>query len=570
MEGIFEPVLNAIKDWFYSVLYRFQAGVCYLIDFIKQIFYKLCGLDTVVVDGKKVDLVSSLVQSNTIHRVFLTVMLIGVILLTIFLIVALIRANYQSNERRTRGAIMAKAGQSFLIFLLIPFLLLAGMTLVNAIMASLNSAMQVHIIDGQSAIGGQMLITTGNNAFIGPSGEREAIERMFLSGELDYNNLSVVRRYYDITEMNYVIGILGGLVMLVMFVISSITFIQRIFDIILLYIISPITTSTIPLDDGNRFRVWKDMLISKILGAYGIILVMNLFFLIMPQVNRMTFFDNGFQNGLVYFLFMIGGAFAITKANLVISQLCGSQAGGREFAQMIYNFRSGIAFGKATTGAIGAVVGRAVGGTDYLKHRKQGHTKGESLNMSVHSNRNQRVVQEGNSKHPKADKAKQIAGAPLRLATLPVGVVKDLMQGGLITAGKNFIPRLKNVAVGKTLTNRADVKPKTPKAETAAQASQATKKAEEVVSKTSRNENTSGGDIPPNNPPADNDNSGGGDMTSTRDSDVSVDTSATGAAGKNKGADTGSTRESSGRTTLTPIDDEEDDGNADNTEEHKD
>lgn len=190
--------------------------------------------------------------------------------------------------------------------------------------------------------------------------------------------------------------------------------------------------------------------------------------------------------------------------------------------------------------------------------------------MSVHSNRNQRVVQEGNSKHPKADKAKQIAGAPLRLATLPVGVVKDLMQGGLITAGKNFIPRLKNVAVGKTLTNRADVKPKTPKAETAAQASQATKKAEEVVSKTSRNENTSGGDIPPNNPPADNDNSGGGDMTSTRDSDVSVDTSATGAAGKNKGADTGSTRESSGRTTLTPIDDEEDDGNADNTEEHKD
>ena len=443
------------------------------------------------------------------------------------------------------------------------------MTLVNAIMASLNSAMQVHIIDGQSAIGGQMLITTGNNAYIGPSGQREAIERMFLSGELDYNNLSVVRQYFDITEMNYVIGILGGLVMLVMFVISSITFIQRIFDIILLYIISPITTSTIPLDDGNRFRVWKDMLISKILGAYGIILVMNLFFLIMPQVNRMTFFDNGFQNGLVYFLFMIGGAFAITKANLVISQLCGSQAGGREFAQMIYNFRSGIAFGKATTGAIGAVVGRAVGGADYLKHRKQGHSKGESLNMSVHSNRNQRVVQEGNSKHPKADKAKQIAGAPLRLATLPVGVMKDLMQGGLITAGKNFIPRLKNVAVGKTLTNRADVKPKKPKEETVAQATQAARKADDAVNKTTeftRDSDTGG---TPTNPAhsADEGGTDGGDMTSTRENDVTVDTSATDAAGKNKGADTGST---GGHTTLTPIDDGEDGDNADNSEEHKD
>lgn len=462
-------------------------------------------------------------------------MLIGVILLTLFVIIALIRANYQSNERKTRGAIFAKSAQSLLIMLLIPFLLLAGMTLVNTIMASINTSMQIYITEGQSSIGGQMLITTGNNAFIGSEWRREEIERMFLSGELDYNNLSVVRQYYDITEMNYVVGVLGGLVMLVMFVISSITFIQRIFDIILLYIISPITTSTIPLDEGNRFRVWKDMLISKILGAYGIILVMNLFFLIMPQVNRMTFFDNSFQNGLVYFLFMIGGAFAITKANLVISQLCGSQAGGREFAQMIYNFRSGIAFTKATTGAVGAVVGRAIGGSDYLKSRKQGHTKGESLNMSVHSTRNQRVVQEG-SKHPKVDKAKQIAGAPLRLATLPVGVVKDLMQGGIITAGKNFIPRLKNVAVGKTLVNRADVKPKKPKEERVAQATDAAKKVEDTVQKEEDKEST--------------------DTSSTRTTDsTSSDTSPT--------EDT----EVSGSTTLTPKEGEED---ADHSEEHKD
>lgn len=210
-----------------------------------------------IVDGEKIDLVSSLVQSNTIHRVFLTIMLIGVILLTIFVIIALIRVNYQSNERKTSGAIIAKAGQSLLIFLLIPFMLLAGMTLVNTIMASVNSSMQIYITEGQSSIGGQMLITTGNNAFIGSESNRKEIERMFLSGELDYNKLSVVKQYYDISEMNYVVGILGGLVMLVMFVISSITFIQRIFDIILLYIISPITTSTIPLDEGNRFKVGK-------------------------------------------------------------------------------------------------------------------------------------------------------------------------------------------------------------------------------------------------------------------------------------------------------------------------
>jgi len=454
-------ILDELKDWFFELIYKLQSGICYLIDFIKEVFFKLCGLDTVKVNGQDTDLVASLVQSNTIHRVFLTVFLIGVILLVIFLIIALIRANYQGNEKKSRGAIMAKAGQSFLICLLVPFLLLAGMTLVSTIMGSLNNAMQLHITDSPSKLGGQMLITSGYNAFKGSAESRAAIETMFLTGELDYNNLGHVRMFYNIHDINYVIGIFGGLVMLIMFAISSITFIQRIFDIILLYIVSPVSISTIPLDDGNRFRVWKDMLIAKLLGAYGIILVMNLFFLIMPQISSMQFFESSFQNSLVDFLFIIGGAFAVTKANLVISQLCGAQAGGREFAQMIYNFRSGLAFMRATGGIIGGTVGRVVGGADYLKNRKKGNTKGESLNMALHSTRNQQTMQQGQKS--KAQKAKQYGGAVTRLATMPVGVLKDFMQGGIIQAGKNLGPRLRNVATGTTLTSRAEVKPKIPK-----------------------------------------------------------------------------------------------------------
>lgn len=457
-------ILDELKDWFFELIYKLQSGICYLIDFIKEVFFKLCGLDTVKVNGEEKDLVSSLVQSNTIHRVFLTVFLIGVILLVIFLIIALIRANYQGNEKKGRGAIMAKAGQSFLICLLVPFLLLAGMTLVSTIMGSLNNAMQMHITDSPSKLGGQMLITSGYNAFKGSAENRAAIETMFLTGELDYNNLGHVRMFYNIHDINYVIGIFGGLVMLIMFAISSITFIQRIFDIILLYIVSPVSISTIPLDDGNRFRVWKDMLIAKLLGAYGIILVMNLFFLIMPQISSMQFFESSFQNSLVDFLFIIGGAFAVTKANLVISQLCGAQAGGREFAQMIYNFRSGLAFMRATGGIIGGTVGRVVGGADYLKNRKKGNTKGESLNMALHSTRNQQTMQQGQK--TKGQKAKQYGGAVTRLATMPVGVVKDFMQGGIIQAGKNLGPRLRNVATGTTLTNRAEIKPKIPKGST--------------------------------------------------------------------------------------------------------
>lgn len=553
-------MFDSLKDWFYGMLYQLQAALCSLIDFIKRIFFKLCGLDTVLIDGEKSDLVSSLVQSNTVHKVFLTIMLIGVILLTVFVIIALIRMNYQSNEKKTRGTVIAKAGQSFLTLILIPFIMLASMTLVNVIMASINISMQEYVTDGQTLIGGQMLITTGNNAFIESSGNREIIEKMFLTGELDYTKLSIVKNYYELSEMNYVVGILGGLVMLIMFVISSITFIQRIFDIILLYIISPISISTIPLDDGNRFRVWKDMMIAKMLGAYGIILVMNLFFMIIPQVSRMTFFNNRFENGIVYILFLIGGAFAITKANLIISQLCGSQAGGREFAQMIYNFRSGIAFTKATTGAVGAVLGRAVGGSDYLKNRKKGNSKGESLKMSVNSTRNQTVKPEGKKK----SKAKQYGGAVTRLATMPAGVVKDLMQGGVIQAGKNFVPRLRNVATGSTLTNRAEVKPKKSREDKKDMTTKNAKKAEELATKITSstrdddNANTSldrSSDMGTAN----------ADTSSTRSAETvapSVKNTSTGTIKTN----TGSTRDTeSGKITLKPKGEE----NENNSEEHK-
>ena len=453
---ILEDLLQGLLELICSLFYGMFSGICLLIDFIKTIFYKLCGIETVEIEGEQGDLLSNLLESDIIKRVFLTIFIIGFILLIMFTIIAIIKSNYQ--EKQNWKTVLSKTGQAFFIMLLIPFTVLVGVMLTNTIMSSINQAMNVYPSSGQGTIGGQFLITIGHDAYKGLIDQSQA-EAMFVSGELNYAKLSVVKQYYDITELNYVIGLLGSLVMLVMFVISAITFVQRIFDIVLLYIISPVSISTIPLDEGNRFKVWKDMLISKILSAYGIILVMNLFFLIIPQVYQIKFFDNSFQNGVVYILFLIGGSFAVTKASRVISQLTGAPATGGEMAQMIYNIRSALAFTRATKGVVNGIIGGAVGGSDYKKMRKQGKTKGESLNASLHSTRNQRVVQEGQKK----SKAKQIGGFGTRLATLPAGILRDFSKGGLIQVGKNFIPRMRNLFTGDTMISRADILKKAPK-----------------------------------------------------------------------------------------------------------
>ena len=453
---ILEELLQGLLELICSLFYGMFSGICLLIDFIKTIFYKLCGIETVEIEGEQGDLLSNLLESDIIKRVFLTIFIIGFILLIMFTIIAIIKSNYQ--EKQNWKTVLSKTGQAFFIMLLIPFTVLVGVMLTNTIISSINQAMNVYPSSGQGTIGGQFLITIGHDAYKGLIDQSTA-EAMFVSGELNYAKLSVVKQYYDITELNYVIGLLGSLVMLVMFVISAITFVQRIFVIVLLYIISPVSISTIPLDEGNRFKVWKDMLISKILSAYGIILVMNLFFLIIPQVYQIKFFDNSFQNGVVYILFLIGGSFAVTKASRVISQLTGAPATGGEMAQMIYNIRSALAFTRATKGVVNGIIGGAVGGRDYKKMRKQGKTKGESLNASLHSTRNQRVVQEGQKK----SKAKQIGGFGTRLATLPAGILRDFSKGGLIQVGKNFIPRMRNLFTGDTMISRADILKKAPK-----------------------------------------------------------------------------------------------------------
>lgn len=557
-----EWFFDTFFGWIYDIFYTLQKSICYLLDFIRDIFCKLAGIETVKIDGGEEEILTHFITPPAIRNAFLGVLLVGVILLFVFVIIAIIKSEAADPQhKKTKGQILVKSLQSFIIFLLIPFLLIAGIMLANVVVGAIHASMTGSMLDGNTAstIGGQILVTSGYDAYIGPAGSRAEIERMFVTGQLDYNSLSVVKQYYDLSEMNFFVGIAGGLVILVMFVMSAVMFVQRIFDIILLYIVSPASVSTIPLDDGGRFRIWREMLVSKVLSAYGIILSMNIFFLVVPQISQITFFGNAFKDGIVQLLFVIGGAFSITKANMIIAQLTGSNAGMQEMQQMMSNVHSGMHMvhtaGRVAAGAAGMIIG----GTDLLTNRKHNATIGESLSAAIHSTRNQRYEDDGTDDDPgggpdgggaggapengtdvqdaakkndggqntppadteqnsagdatppaenrtddivseaasadvkdtqsegdetaaangqseQADNVEQaaeksrvtfgtVAKGATRLATLPAGMLKDMIQGGVITAGKNFIPRVRNIVQGKSAVNHAVVRRPIEKAE---------------------------------------------------------------------------------------------------------
>lgn len=454
--------MDWLTNWIFDLLYGIQKSICYIIDFIKDIFYMLAGIEPVKVDGQESDLLSHFLLSDAVKKAFWLVVLIAVILLVLFVIIAIVRSEYANGEnKKSKTLILGKACQSFIIFMLVPFILLTGITLSNTVVSSVNQSMNPYVLEqGQEAtIGGQILVTSGYYAYIGEESEREEIEIKFITGELDYNNKDVVSQYYKIRDLDFFVGIIGSLVILVMFVMSAISFIQRIFDIILLYIISPISVSTIPTDDGQRFKQWKEMLIGKVLGAYGIILSMNLFFIIIPQVQQIAFFGNAFKNGIVKILFLIGGAFAVTKANIVIANLTGSHAGGSETRELIANMRTGKNITRAVGSTALGIGGAVLGGKAFVSGNKSGGFSGGM--KSTFTNPASKTITASEN----ATNGQRYGRLPSRIATLPLGVLKDVVSGGVVGAGKNFGARVNNVIHGNSVFNHAQppVKPNTNK-----------------------------------------------------------------------------------------------------------
>ena len=211
------------------------------------------------------------------------------------------------------------------------------------------------------------------------------------------------------------------------------------------------------IKQGGIFLLY---MISKVLSGYGIILTMNLFFIIMPKLTEIQFFDDSFQNGIVRILFIIGGAFAVTKANLVISQLTGASAGMSESQQMMANMRTGMNITRGIAGTAIGAAGILLGGAKFAKSARTGGvlagfadtfkgdgggTGGTQSALSGISNPGTKGSSPSSAASSSSSTGKKIASASVKMAALPLKVLKDMASGGLLLAGKNFVPRLKKI-----------------------------------------------------------------------------------------------------------------------------
>ena len=187
----------------------------------------------------------------------------------------------------------------------------------------------------------------------------------------DKNNVNLVWFYYDLWQFDFLLGIAALIICLNLLIYLVFGLMKRIFELVVLFLIAPPVASIMPLDDGEALKKWKGKFISKVLGAYGPIVGLNLFFVILPLINNIRFFNMTFLDSIINLLFTIVGLIMVKDLVGTISELIGAENGLKAGQDMAGEVGQTVAkVGQLAAAPVGFAVKGAKFATKMSKNRQ--------------------------------------------------------------------------------------------------------------------------------------------------------------------------------------------------------
>ena len=102
-------------------------------------------------------------------------------------------------------------------------------------------------------------------------------------------NSEFVALYYDFDKMGFLLGIIAIVLVTWNMCMMIMGLIKRIFDIGMYYLISPPIIALYPIDGGNGCKAWRGKFIGATVSAYGGVIAMNTFLILLPIVLQIDF-----------------------------------------------------------------------------------------------------------------------------------------------------------------------------------------------------------------------------------------------------------------------------------------
>lgn len=388
LSNVFAPILTDIlkvfAEYFMSVIWSMWSEwllgiftvLCSLVDFVENIFNVFAGISPVQVEGRQTYLLDAFFQMGEVTTAFVYITVMAVAISFIFTIYKTAKSisDMTLEDRNPVSKVLADGMKAAVSFMLIPFLCVALLQLSSLVTNQAVSAFDA-AQGGSSTMGTILFLSAGMDAdkatasrknpvtgeMEDPETERnpsfdDDVRNPYLKGEKDYRNLTTVKKDFYPSNFNYIQGFASGILILLILAGAVIIFIRRIFELLILYLVSPFFVSTIPLDDGATFARWRELFVAKFFSGFGVIFSMRYYMILVPSIagNRLCLYSPSLPGGVminsILKLFMIiGGAWAVYKSQSLIMQILNQEAAAAE--QQSGSLMTGIVVGTASTAA---------------------------------------------------------------------------------------------------------------------------------------------------------------------------------------------------------------------------
>ena len=365
-----------------GILYTLQIGFFLLMDCIQMIFRRIAGLDVYYYAGEEQtgDPVLDFIMDPTVLGVFFSVLIVAIILLFVTTFVAIVRSEITEKGANPKGPIFGRALRSILYFVMVPVVSILGIFMANVFLKTLDMATNPTEKDSLSAMVFQAAAYDGNRArnnadlaaafaadfglsgsmsqadianaiddAFGAGAERETnfpsnpydqdymfaltltlqTTAMYAFSTYNYCCFPMVYYYYDLLfGYDYLIGFIGGFIACSILLSTCLGCIQRIFELTILFVISPPIIAMMPVDNGSKYNSWRGEFIKRVMALYGPIIGLNLAFMILTIIGNYSMFPDtaayALFNRLVKMFFMIVCLISIKEFSGMISGLIGS------------------------------------------------------------------------------------------------------------------------------------------------------------------------------------------------------------------------------------------------------
>lgn len=397
VRALLSVVFTIIQYFTSAIFYEISKFLLGLIDFVEVLFRALAGLPSTAADGSEIvfslngksgDLLIQMLTSQEVLQVFYATAIVGVFLLIITTIFSMIKVEYTTEgAQNSKSSIIGKSLKSLCNMLIIPLLCIMGVFIGNQVLDLIDTATG----GGQGTkISGTLWVTAASGAMLEKSGSmnvalaleasdgtlidvaisyglvagfdkaidelfgregkvdlvklgdpsnRDAIEEGFSKGGKGFNyyKLTDVVNYYFPFEVNYLVLIFAACIIIKCLYHTCFGLVDRLYQCTALFIVMPMVVGMSPVKDS--LGSWRSKFISKALSAYGTVISLNLFFIIVKIMLNIDvkfgsaynawIFPKSFMAGLIKCIMVLVGCLMIEK---LAGDLGGYFGGGNAMA----------------------------------------------------------------------------------------------------------------------------------------------------------------------------------------------------------------------------------------------